>query len=141
MNDDRYASLALRCGQPVVYDITDDWLLAEGSPRARARRQHDDRELVEMAKEVVVCSTALSESRGRRRAVELIENGIDLAFFRIPQPAPADLPPPPRAVYVGTLHENRLDVDLCVELARSERRLSLVLVGPNSSRHRRVRHW
>ena len=45
---------------------------------------------------------------------------------------PGDLPPGPVAVYVGTLHRDRLDVDLCEQTAQ---RLGadgrLVLVGPN----------
>jgi glycosyltransferase involved in cell wall biosynthesis len=36
------------------------------------------------------------------------------------------------AVYVGTLHDSRIDTDLVAELARREPSLSIALVGPNS---------
>ncbi len=45
---------------------------------------------------------------------------------------PVDLPPAPVAVYVGTLHDERLDVPLVVELATRQPDLQVVLIGPDS---------
>ena len=46
-------------------------------------------------------------------------------------PRPADLPPGPVVLYLGTLHRDRLDVDLTAALARAlQGRARLVLVGP-----------
>jgi glycosyltransferase involved in cell wall biosynthesis len=84
------------------------------------------------ADEVVVCSPALVASRGAAREVTLVANGVDSEHFRRPQARPHDLPPAPTAVYVGTLHASRLDVELVVELARSLPLLSIVLVGPEA---------
>lgn len=132
VNDSAYASLLGTVPWPVVYDITDDWLLLESTPRrqlARLRRREDL--LLREASAVVVCSPALAASRGATREVTLIPNGVDVHHFRSPRPRPDDLPAGPTAIYVGTLHQDRLDIDLCVELATTVA-VELVLVGPSS---------
>ena len=132
LNDVTYAPLISLTGWPTVYDVTDDWLLAPFPSREVARLRALDELALARAHEVVVCSPALFASRGRVRAVTLVPNGVDTQHFRRPRPRPRDLPPRPTAVYVGTLHEARLDVELVIELARSLRALSVVLVGPAS---------
>ena len=65
----------------------------------------------------------------------MIPNAVDVEHLRAPRPRPADLPDPaegPVAVYVGTLHTDRLDVDLVVRLATERPDLAVVLVGPDS---------
>jgi glycosyltransferase involved in cell wall biosynthesis len=84
------------------------------------------------ADEVVVCSPALEKSRARMRPVTLIPNGVDLAHFRRPHPRPLDLPIAPTAVYVGSLHDARLDVPLVAHLADALPHLNVTLVGPDS---------
>jgi teichuronic acid biosynthesis glycosyltransferase TuaH len=64
--------------------------------------------------------------------VNLIPNAVDVAHFRRPTSRPVDLPEGQVAVYAGSLHESRLDVDLVVEIARSLPALHVVLVGPDS---------
>nr|WP_246301227.1 glycosyltransferase [Microbacterium immunditiarum] len=83
---------------------------------------------------VVVCSTGLERTRSAERDVVLIPNAVDTARYRAPLPRPADLPPGPTAVYVGTLHEDRLDVDLVVRTAEAIAADggSIVLVGPDA---------
>lgn len=132
VNDVSYAPLAQTTGWPSLYDVTDDWLLEPVPPRELARRRRLDRLLLEAADEVVVCSPALAASRGVSRPVTLIPNGVDVGHFRTPRPRPADLPPAPVAVYVGTLQEERLDVELVVELAREVPGLAVALVGPDA---------
>jgi glycosyltransferase involved in cell wall biosynthesis len=131
LNDVTYAPLIRRTGWPTVYEVSDDWLLAPFPARQIARLRDLDAVALALADEVVVCSAALMTSRGRARPVTLVPNAVDIEMFRRPRDRPRDLPPGPTAVYVGTLHDARLDVSLVVELARSLRRLSLVLVGPN----------
>jgi len=58
-------------------------------------------------------------------------NAVDRDHFLHPMPRPADLPDSPVAVYVGTLHEDRLDVPLVAELARAAPDLRLAFVGPD----------
>lgn len=132
VNDVSYAPLGQTTGWPSLYDVTDDWLLESAPPRELARRRRLDGLLLEAADEVVVCSPALAASRGATRPVTLIPNGVDVGHFRTPRPRPADLPPAPVAVYVGTLQEERLDVELVVELAREVPGLAVALVGPDA---------
>jgi glycosyltransferase involved in cell wall biosynthesis len=140
LNDVTYAPLIRRTGWPTVYDVTDDWLLAPFPPREIDRLRALDAIALAEAHGVVVCSPALAASRGAERNVTLVSNGVDREHFRRPRPRPRDLPPAPTAVYVGTLHDSRLDVDLLIELARSLTEVSVVLVGPDAlrtaSRHR-----
>ena len=67
-----------------------------------------------------------------RPDLELVPNAVDVEHFSRPQDRPADLPKSPVAVYVGTLHEERLDIDLIVDLAGAIPNLEIVLVGPSS---------
>ncbi len=132
VNDAGYAHFAVRTGWPTLYDITDDWQLAPLAPRQLRRLVANEELLLEQAGAVVVCSPDLARSRGQTRSVELIPNGVDLELFRSRRPRPAALPPAPVALYVGTLHIERVDVDLVIELARARPDVQVVLVGPNS---------
>ncbi|MGD0196613.1 MAG: glycosyltransferase [Solirubrobacteraceae bacterium] len=132
INDVTYAPLIAATGWPAVYDITDDWLLAGDHPAELRRLVELDTLALERAQAVVVCSAALAASRGRNREVELIPNAVDAAHFRRTRPRPPDLPPAPVAVYLGTLHDARIDVGLVIELARARRDLSVALVGPDA---------
>jgi glycosyltransferase involved in cell wall biosynthesis len=132
INDASYASLAVRTGWPCLYDVTDDWLLAPLHPRERLRLMANESSLLEHSDAVVVCSPELERSRGRNRTVHLIPNGVDLALFRAPMPRPAGLPPGPVALYVGSLHDERFDVPLVVQLATRRPDVRVVLVGPDS---------
>ena len=135
VNDPGADVLARRTGWPTLYDITDDWLAADRPAAELARSGAAERWLLENADEVVVCSPELlrrkSGQRGdQRHPLHLIPNAVDLDAYRVPAPRPADLTVGPTAVYVGTLHRDRLDVDLCVATAAAG--VTLVLVGPNA---------
>jgi glycosyltransferase involved in cell wall biosynthesis len=142
VNDLGLAGLARTTGWPSTYDITDDWAEAAGPSRARRRVERRERSLFETCGSVVVCSPALASSRGAARPdLVVVPNAVDLDHLRAPQDRPADLPSGPTAVYVGTLHEDRLDVDLLERLAVEHPELSVVLVGPDALRessHRRL---
>lgn len=127
VNDERFAELAASWPARVVYDVTDDWTEV-GTDRQRARRRRDDALLSALADEVVVCSAELA--RRRSRPVHVIPNGVDVDAFREPRARPADLPPGPTVVYVGTLHEDRLDVQLFSRLARELPSAVVVAIGP-----------
>jgi glycosyltransferase involved in cell wall biosynthesis len=62
----------------------------------------------------------------------LIPNAVDVQHFRRPRVRPQDLPESPVAVYVGSLHDARIDVGLIVELACALPELRLAFVGPNA---------
>lgn len=138
INDPGQAALADVTGWRTLYDITDDWLAADRPPRERERLQSGEHALLAHAAEVVACSPELvrRKSNGRgpdRRPVTLIRNAVDTAAYRRPVSRPADLPAGRTAVYVGTLHTDRLDVDLCVRTAGALGDTgTMVLVGPDA---------
>ncbi|WP_400997698.1 glycosyltransferase [Agromyces sp. GXQ0307] len=133
INDPGAVELAERTGWPTLYDITDDWLAADRSETERARAAATEGRLLEFAREVVVCSPELARRKGATRPVTLIPNGVDAAAYRRPAPRPADLPAGRTALYLGTAHPDRIDLDLCEETARvlAAAGGTLVLVGPN----------
>jgi glycosyltransferase involved in cell wall biosynthesis len=131
INDVTYAPLIHRTGWPALYDVTDDWLLAPFSEPELERLRRLDELALRDADEVVVCSQSLAASRGSSRDVVLIPNGVDVEHLRRPQQRPPDLPPSPVAVYVGSLHESRLDVGVVAKLAQTHPSLNIAFVGPN----------
>lgn len=131
VNNLALATLAKRTGWPTLYDVTDDWLLASCTERERLRRIRDEATLTSYAHEVVVCSPTLVRSKGHYRPVTLVTNGVDVDWIRTPAARPPDMPSGAVACYVGTLHADRLDVDLCVDTgARLSGKGTLLLVGP-----------
>jgi len=131
VNDPAGAALLELTDWPALYDITDDWLEAERTPAEHARLVRDEALLMDRAAEVVVCSPGLARTKGAGRPVTLIPNAVDVAAYRIPRGRPSDLPAGPVALYLGTVHPARVDLDLCVATATALRdRGRLVLVGP-----------
>lgn len=135
VNDPGWAGLVTETGWPAMYDITDDWLRAQRSPREHERLVRNEEALMRTCREVVVCSRALAQTKGTVRPVRLVPNAVDVDRFRRPSARPADLPAGATAVYVGTLHEDRLDVDLVARTGAAlaaGRAGTLVLVGPDA---------
>ena len=133
LNDPLAADLLRRTGWPALYDITDDWLLADRSPREHDRLVESERYLLDHCRRVVVCSPRLLETKspGREDRVTLVPNAVDVHAYRGDSPRPADLPAGPAVLYVGTLHRDRFDVDLGAALAEGLRgSATFVLVGP-----------
>ncbi|MGI8457548.1 MAG: glycosyltransferase [Propionibacteriaceae bacterium] len=132
VNDPSWVPL-LKSGWPALYDITDDWLEADRNDREHDRLAANEDVLMRSCGAVVVCSPGLVATKGAVRQVELIPNGVELARYRTPAPRPPDLPRS-AALYVGTLHEDRLDVDLVRATAQglAATGSELVLLGPNA---------
>jgi glycosyltransferase involved in cell wall biosynthesis len=132
INDPGAVGLAERTGWPTVYDVTDDWLAADRPASDRARAAANEERLLTVAREVVVCSPELALRKGAARPVVLIPNAVDADAYRRPAPRPADLPAGRVALYLGTVHPDRVDVDLCEATAQAlGDDGTLVLVGPN----------
>lgn len=132
INDALYADLVPATGWSSVYDVTDDWLHSSITNRTLRTLRSRDAALVARCDAVVVCSPDLAASRGRDRPVHLIPNGVDTERFRTPRPRPSDLPDAPVVLYTGSIHEDRFDVGLCVDLTRAVDPANVVLLGPNS---------
>lgn len=131
VNDPSGARMLTRTGWPALYDVTDDWLSADRTPDEHARLVADEGLLLDRCVEVVVCSPGLVASKGTVRDVVLVTNGVDLDRYRVPRRRPADLPAGPVALYLGTVHPDRFDLEL---LERTAHELGdearAVLVGP-----------
>ncbi|SFR90989.1 Glycosyltransferase involved in cell wall bisynthesis [Microbacterium sp. cf046] len=138
VNDPGGAEISRRTGWRTLYDMTDDWLAADRPAGQLDRVATHERFLLADADQVVACSAELQRRKSAQRPsdrdpVALIRNAVDAEAYRRPSPRPADLPSGPIVLYVGTLHEDRLDIALCETLARDlGDRGSLVLVGPNA---------
>lgn len=131
VNDPDGASVLQATRWPTLYDITDDWLLADRPEGETARRAAAESVLMERASVVVVCSPSLARSKGAQREVVLVPNAVDVEKYRQLRARPEDLPAGGCAVYVGTVHRDRMDLDLCRATAIAVAGLgSLVVVGP-----------
>jgi teichuronic acid biosynthesis glycosyltransferase TuaH len=132
VNDPALGVHCLRHGQPVVYDVTDDWRSYDFPPRILRRIIRAEDELARRAR-TVVCSTTLRDRWGERYGVEpaVVHNGVDTRAWAGVDPHV--LPgPAPRVGYVGTLQSERLDIDLVVRTADAEQVGSLHLIGPDA---------
>lgn len=132
VNDPDGAAVLRATGWRSLYDVTDDWLRAVREPAELDRIRAAEQVLVAECAEVVVCSPALVRAKGADRPVTLLTNAVDVDGYRTPAERPADLPDGDYALYVGTLHPDRLDVEACLRLATHLRATGarLVLVGP-----------
>ncbi|MGW9631484.1 glycosyltransferase [Agromyces sp. NPDC055520] len=132
INDPGMAVLAESTGWPMLYDITDDWLAADRPAAELERIVGTEASLMRLARVVVVCSPELVRRKQVVRPVTLIPNAVDAVAYRRPVARPHDLPGGPVALYLGTVHRDRIDVALCAATARAiGPDASLVLVGPN----------
>ena len=131
VNDPAGAGTLAATGWRALYDITDDWLLAPRTPAEHARLVADEAMLLARSVEVVVCSPALAASKAATRPVRLVPNAVDLAAYQRDSARPADLPDGAVALYVGTVHTDRMDLDLLAATARAlAGTASVVCVGP-----------
>ncbi|UNK70142.1 glycosyltransferase [Microbacterium sp. H1-D42] len=134
VNDPGAADVARLTGWQALYDMTDDWVAADRPAAERTRLITGERWLLQHAAAVVACSPELVRRKGDQRdEIVLIRNAVDVARYQLPTERPADLPAGRTAVYVGTLHRDRLDVELCIATARALDGVgTLVLVGPDA---------
>lgn len=133
LNDPLAADLLRRTRWTSLYDITDDWLLADRPPRDHDRLVEAESYLLAHCDHVVVCSRRLLETKraSRPASITLIPNAVDVDAYAAALPRPTDLPTGKVVLYVGTLHRDRLDVDLCAALARDlAGSATLTFVGP-----------
>jgi glycosyltransferase involved in cell wall biosynthesis len=118
-------------GVPIVYDVTDDWRSMPQDDASRARIVAAEDVLAERADATVVCSAVLATRWRERYAISAVwvPNGVDADAIRSARPQQLDKEVP-NAVYVGTVHNNRVDIDLVAELAAAGV-VTVHLVGPD----------
>jgi len=131
VNDAVLGALCLRDDVPALYDVTDDWREFAGPARIRdAQRRAED--LLSLRARTVVCSDVLAQRWRGRYGIDplVVPNAVDPADWATARPR--QLPGPgPHVGYVGTLHPERLDVELVAAIARSPSVGTLHLVGPD----------
>lgn len=129
------APLGVHClihSTPAIYDITDDWREVDVPLRIRRRLVRAENVLARQA-HTVVCSEVLRERWQQRYGVgaDVVHNGIDVEAWE-QAGARALSGPGPHVGYVGTLHEQRLDVELILQVAEHTGVGTVHLVGPDA---------
>ena len=132
INDPTFGRHCIPRGTRAVYDVTDDWRASDQPARIRRRLIRAEDALAGRAR-TVVCSETLRQRWRERYGVEavVVTNGIDAAAWDGVTPRPLD-GPGPHVGYVGTLHEDRLNVPLVVRLATEPQVGTVHLVGPDA---------
>ncbi|MDP9173948.1 MAG: glycosyltransferase [Planctomycetota bacterium] len=123
----------------VVYDVGDDWTsFPQPSEWMRELVVHEDNELTRRADVVIVVSRRLYEMKlSQARRLLHIPNGVYVE--RYAKVADRALPPHPITRgwthpvlgYSGSIHQDRVNVDMIVALAKAFPRGTIALVGPN----------
>ncbi|WP_206476910.1 glycosyltransferase [Microbacterium sp. KRD172] len=133
VNDPAAADIVALTGWRSLYDITDDWLSATRPAAELERIAAGEALLLDRADAVVACSAELVRRKSPQRGdIHLVPNGVDLEAYRTPSARPNILPAAPVALYLGTLHDDRIDVQLCARVARElTGHVRLVLAGPD----------
>ena len=131
VNDPTLGVHCVRRGSRAVYDVTDDWRTFKQPGYITERLVAAEDALARRA-ETVVCSQVLADRWHQRYGVQppVVQNAVDAEAYLHATPRRPD-GAGPHLAYVGTLHEQRLDVELVLALADSA--LGTVhLVGPDS---------
>ena len=129
INDPTLGVHCMRQQVPTAYDVTDDWRSFDAPHHIRRRLVAAEDALSHSAR-TIVCSEVLRDRWQQRYGVgaAVVQNGVDTRAVQTSTPHSL-LGQAPHVGYVGTLHPERLDVALVIEL--SERLGGTVhLVGP-----------
>jgi glycosyltransferase involved in cell wall biosynthesis len=128
--------LGVRCagGVPhLLYDVTDDWRHSQRPARLTRRLVAAEDRLARIAT-TAVCSDVLAERWSQRYGVTATVVHNAAASPSYAGVTPRELPGAgPHVGYVGTLHEDRLDIDLLLRIASSPDVGSVHLVGPDAT--------
>jgi glycosyltransferase involved in cell wall biosynthesis len=122
--------------QAVVYDITDDWTTFTQKGAHMRKTVEQDAQLCRRADAVIVCSQRLYEMKQElAKRLYLVANGVDADHY---EGVLEDGPRAPALAgksgtilgYTGTIHPDRVDVDLVEKVARHFSSGTVALVGP-----------
>lgn len=120
-----------------VYDVTDDWTNATVPPVEMKQIVGDDAALLKKADVVIAVSENLKKMKDAAGAeANHVPNGVKLEMYRnLPEGTADELAgiQGPIVGYAGSLHDDRLDVDLIEKVAElSGGGISQVFIGPDS---------
>lgn len=123
-----------------IYDITDDWTKFSGNQSHLNVVKQQDFKLCVEATQVIVCSDQLFEDKGdlvKANRLHLIPNGVHIEHYQ----AVMDHGMPVHLVtknwkkpvfgYTGTIHGDRVDVELISRIAEANPQATIAMVGPN----------
>ena len=123
-----------------IYDITDDWTTFSGNQAHLEVVKSQDYKLCVGATQVIVCSEQLLSDKHdlvESKYLHLIPNGVHVDHYVSVTDNSKQLHPvtldwqKPVYGYTGTIHGDRVDVNLVAEIAKSYPNATIALVGPN----------
>src|SRR4051812_26450997 len=131
VNDPSLGVHCLSSQTPAIYDVTDDWRTA-GFPDRIVRRIIRAEDTLARRATTIVCSDVLKQRWKSRYGVDaqVVRNAVDRQAW-LSATAKELHGAGPHVGYIGTLHEQRLDVDLLVDLAGRPEIGTVHLVGPD----------
>jgi glycosyltransferase involved in cell wall biosynthesis len=122
----------------VIYDITDDWISSDQAPPMRRLTEKQDATACAIADATIVCSQKLYDMKAPLSSnLHLIPNGVDAEHYagvldgELERLETTQEWKKPVFGYTGTIHPDRVDVDLLVMLAAAIPQATFALVGPN----------
>jgi teichuronic acid biosynthesis glycosyltransferase TuaH len=123
-----------------IYDITDDWTTFSGNQAHLEVVTDQDHKLCVGATQVIVCSDQLFEDKFnlvKPNRLHLIPNGVHVDHYvsvtddnKQQHPVTLDWQKPVYG-YTGTVHGDRVDVNLVAEIAKLNPKATIAMVGPN----------
>jgi glycosyltransferase involved in cell wall biosynthesis len=123
-----------------VYDITDDWTKFSGNQSQLDLVQGQDEKLCVEASHVIVCSDQLFEDKRnlvKPEHLHLVPNGVHVNHYLTVFDNTLALHPmtdnwkKPVYGYTGTIHGDRVDIELISRIAETNTHATIAMVGPN----------
>ena len=115
-----------------LYDITDDWTQFSQKDAEKQLIVRQDAALCRRADAVIVCSQRLYElKKPIARHLSLVSNGVQVEHYQGVVHRRLSSTRTPVFGYTGSIHADRVDTDLVLELARAFPEGKVLLVGPN----------
>ena len=131
INDPVAGAAVVGRGGRGLYDVTDDWRSMVQRPADRSRIVAAEDVLAERVR-TVVCSEVLAERWRSRYGIRpsLIPNGVDIDAITTAEHIEL-AGGGPHIVYIGTVHPNRVNLDLLARLGGDSTIGTVHLVGPD----------
>jgi teichuronic acid biosynthesis glycosyltransferase TuaH len=123
-----------------IYDITDDWTKFSGNQSQLEQTIKQDATLCKASDHVIVCSKQLFDDKASlvdSEKLHLIPNGVHIDHYAtvtdtsLPVHDLAQNWSKPVFGYTGTIHGDRVDVNLIAAIAQIYTSATIAMVGPN----------
>jgi teichuronic acid biosynthesis glycosyltransferase TuaH len=123
-----------------IYDITDDWTKFSGNQSQLEQTIKQDATLCKSSDHVIVCSQQLFDDKSKlvdAERLHLIPNGVHINHYEtvtntsLPVHTLAQNWTKPVFGYTGTIHSDRVDVNLIAATAQAYPSATIAMVGPN----------